>query len=47
MRPNPIVRSVPATHIDEVIVDPGYRRRGIARKLLDAAEAWAAEQGSS
>jgi len=45
--PNPVFRTDPTTHVDELVVDPGYRRRGIARRLLAAAEAWAKEQGSS
>ncbi len=44
---HPIFRSEATCHVDEVIVDPDFRRRGIARWLIGAAENWAAEQGSS
>lgn len=30
-----------------IVVDPSYRRRGVGRRLITAAEAWATESGRS
>lgn len=35
----------PVGYLEGIYVEPEYRRRGIAARLLDACEAWAAEQG--
>ncbi len=32
-------------HVEVLAVDPGARGRGVARALMDAAEAWARESG--
>lgn len=34
-----------APYVEDLWVEPGHRRRGIARLLLEAAENWAREQG--
>ena len=45
------VGSILATHdgrkgwINRVVVIPDYRHKGIARKLVESAEAWLIEQG--
>jgi ribosomal protein S18 acetylase RimI-like enzyme len=33
--------------INNLVVDEGYRRKGIARELMTQAEAWAVEKGAS
>ena len=40
-QPPPIYAGDPEVYIDEVYVAPPYRRRGIGRRLVDAARAWA------
>ena len=37
----------PLAWIEEVVVDPAARRRGLGRRLLVAAERWAAAQGAA
>lgn len=34
-----------AAHVNAVFVKPAYRRRGIARRLMELAVAWARERG--
>jgi len=35
----------PVGYLEGIFVREGYRKQGLARKLLLACEAWAAEQG--
>jgi len=35
----------PAGYLEGIWVEPGWRRRGVARALLEAAEQWARERG--
>ena len=35
----------PAAYLEGIWVEPGHRRRGVARALLAAAEAWARQRG--
>jgi aminoglycoside 6'-N-acetyltransferase I len=37
----------PAAYVEGIWVDPGHRRRGVARALLAAGEAWARASGLS
>ena len=37
--------SGPAAYLEGIWVDPGHRRRGVARALLAAVEDWSREQG--
>ena len=40
-----LFQHVESGYIADIYVDPAYRRRGIARMLLDAIRGWLAEQG--
>jgi len=44
-RPGPIFVPRPWLHIMDLYVRPSYRRRGVARALMEAALGWAREQG--
>ena len=35
----------PVGYLEGIYVEPGFRRRGLARALLNACEAWARERG--
>lgn len=37
--------SGPAAYLEGIWVEPGFRRRGVARALLEAAEQWARDRG--
>lgn len=37
--------SSPVAYIEGIYVDPGFRQKGIALQLIDAAEQWAREKG--
>ena len=41
------VLGVRSAHLQLLVVHPGRRRRGVARSLVDAAEAWAVARGSA
>ena len=45
VRRTPIRRERCYVEIDNMAVDPRYRRRGIGRALVRAAEVWAAQRG--
>jgi len=34
-------------HVDVVVIEETYRRRGVGERLMDAVEAWGREQGAS
>ena len=42
----PIYREVREIYIDELYVEPGYRRRGFGRALVEAVATWAKEAGA-
>jgi GNAT superfamily N-acetyltransferase len=43
---DPLLRPLRRAHVDELVVTRAARRRGCGRALLDAARAWAVEQGA-
>lgn len=44
--PPPIYQVRPGLYIDEIFVDPEYRRRGHGRSLVDAIRGWGDEIGA-
>ncbi len=44
--PPPIYRERPGLYVDEIFVDPAYRRRGYGRSLVDAVRNWGREIGA-
>jgi GNAT superfamily N-acetyltransferase len=37
----------PAVVVEDMVVDPAHRRRGVGRSLMKAMAGWAAEQGAT
>ena len=37
----------PAVLVEDMVVDPAHRRRGVGRSLMTAMARWAAEQGAT
>lgn len=45
--PNPARVSRTYGHLQSLMVDEGFRRRGVGTKLVEAAEQWAREKGAA
>jgi len=44
--PQPLLVARRRVHIDALVVDPRFRRRGLGRQLLRAADTWARQRGA-
>ncbi|MEM6783571.1 MAG: GNAT family N-acetyltransferase [Bacteroidota bacterium] len=45
VQPRPLYTPQPYAFVDEVVVDPGWRGRGVATRLIGTVQAWAQSHG--